>query len=1263
MVRFNYCCRRIFFAVIALGLLGIDFVDAQELPQLPNPAIPFVIPWDDASEGITNVKDLRGTPEKADKRIIVSDGHFHLQEADGTVGRRVRLLGTNLDGESCFPTREEAEIMAARMARFGINCVRLHKIDRYCKPKGIFTDSNLDTIDPEQLDRMDYLIYQLKEHGIYVDLNLHVSRTYPFTNETPNYQGYPSGSRGLDIFYEPMIRMQKDYARELLSHDNPYIPGPATYAEEPAIALVEINNENGLLFQWWQWKLESMPREGDAAVYRNALKAQWNDWLTNKYCSDDMLEAEWGKGIIPFGDEMLVNGTFSNTLSPWYLENHDNLATYTLEPDGGPKGGPALRVDINNTAVSYYVKVSQSKLSCEKGMPYTVSFWAKADEERTVMFYMDKAYGDDRTLARSDISLTTDWRHFTVTLTPNDSDDNVRFGFSNLEAQTGSVWFADVSMKPRYGPEMLDTEMIDDTGKLKFPWYLEKNKSTYGNATYTASETPDGNPAVCVNVSEAYLESELYKLKVNHRDLQFKPNQSYILTFWAKGDNAQTIYPYIAMSQSPWSVIGKGPKLELTTEWKQYTVELKNSANDEIIGRLCFSDFGGKTGQVWIGNVSLRTSSGTTGVPDDESLGNISIIDRGTYTKHSERKIQDWIHFLWDTEEAYWSEMRNYLKNELGCQSLLIGTQCGQSPGPIQEKYFDVIDMHSYWEHPTFPNVSWSATDWYINNTSVTTSADGGNITRIASCRMEGKPFVVTEINHPAPNVHGTEDMIFHAVYGALQDWDGIFSYGYSRGNHQKITGYFDMSHHPTKLAMHPIVAALFLRGDVSSAENKYVATVSPNMVRDLLLKQRSAKISTYDVGIDQRMALQSKVMLDVDESVQDFSTSVSVTNEVIESDTGEIKWDSTAGQQAVTVDAPKSKAIIGVVDGRTFGFDNNELMVTVGDTDNNWAAITLSVMEGKDFSSPGKILLVATGNVGNTGMYWDWYDQEGGPVTVRNNWGTEPSIVEGINASIKLPVAADMVKVWVLDNRGQRTGVTLPVQPVDENHSFFEINESYATLWYEITIGDKDVKKMNINSVRLIDEHTGKVLVKGQIPASSDFAQNQVVLLLRKKNAPVISKDEIAYIAQTTIDKDGSYVFKFPFHGDINEYELMIRLGEELKNDTITKAVVDYRWIDAGIRIFKINDNQLSGEIYINNYYDVEGLTYTICLAFYDDNNKLIGVSMKENIQNVGAGITTDDLRADIPSGAVKAAAMIWSNYTQMIPLGKDDMILNTLH
>jgi len=100
----------------------------------------------------------------------------------------------------------------------------------------------------------------------------------------------------------------------------------------------------------------------------------------------------------------------------------------------------------------------------------------------------------------------------------------------------------------------------------------------------------------------------------------------------------------------------------------------------------------------------------------------------------------------------------------------------------------------------------------------------------------------------------------------------------------------------------------------------------------------------------------------------------------------------------------------------------------------------------------------------------------------------------------------------------------------------------------------------MNVNNARFIEEQTGRVLIKGQIPVSSDFSKNQVVLLLRKKNAQVISKNEIAYANQTTVNSDGSYMFKFPFHGNINEYELMIRIGEQLVNDTITKAVVDYK-------------------------------------------------------------------------------------------------------
>jgi len=62
-----------------------------------------------------------------------------------------------------------------------------------------------------------------------------------------------------------MIRMQRDYARALLARVNPYTH--TSYAQEPCVAMVEINNENSLL----QLKVASLPE-----YYRADVLKKWN---------------------------------------------------------------------------------------------------------------------------------------------------------------------------------------------------------------------------------------------------------------------------------------------------------------------------------------------------------------------------------------------------------------------------------------------------------------------------------------------------------------------------------------------------------------------------------------------------------------------------------------------------------------------------------------------------------------------------------------------------------------------------------------------------------------------------------------------------------------------------------------------------------------------------------------------------------------------------------------------------------------------------
>ena len=66
-----------------------------------------------------------------------------------------------------------AERRAACYAKYGINAVRLHKFADGPGWAGIQSEASSVQMDPDGLERMDYFVSQLKQHGIYVKLSAH----------------------------------------------------------------------------------------------------------------------------------------------------------------------------------------------------------------------------------------------------------------------------------------------------------------------------------------------------------------------------------------------------------------------------------------------------------------------------------------------------------------------------------------------------------------------------------------------------------------------------------------------------------------------------------------------------------------------------------------------------------------------------------------------------------------------------------------------------------------------------------------------------------------------------------------------------------------------------------------------------------------------------------------------------------------------------------------------------------------------------------
>ena len=393
---------------------------------------PFQLPWDDASESATNISWLNDKPAGRDGLVHVKDGHLFAGE------KRLRIFGVNTCFAANFPDKDMAPKVAARMAKFGINCVRFHHMDMLSAPGGIFAKDGR-TLDPGQLDKLDFFIAELKKNGIYADLNLHVSRTYPDCPRAEK-KGNPDYDKGVDNYCAAMIALQKDYARDLLTHVNAYTG--KRYADEPAVALVVINNENALGFQWWAGQMDDLPNP-----YREELESLWAAWILKKHGSDEAARKAWSEGAREPGAEMLADPS-------WSFEQHGGASqSHSVE------NGLITLIVRNPGTESWHVQFSTSPLAVKAGS-YEVRFRWRASEsgvdikDANLSVALMQSHEPWKVLGSANVKSRVPFHEASATIQITEADDKARltiggmgktpgvFEFSGLKQFTG------ISLRP-----------------------------------------------------------------------------------------------------------------------------------------------------------------------------------------------------------------------------------------------------------------------------------------------------------------------------------------------------------------------------------------------------------------------------------------------------------------------------------------------------------------------------------------------------------------------------------------------------------------------------------------------------------------------------------------------------------------------------------------------------------------------------------------------------------------------------------------------
>ena len=418
------------FRVVLLAVLLMTHQAAPSWGE--EPLFPFVVSYD-SPENVTNVSAWLGGPAGASGFVRAEGGHL------ATGAGPIRFWATNLCFDACFPSHEQAEQLAARLARLGFNCVRMHHMDS----RSIWGASRDKlTIDPERLELLDYLIYQLKSRGIYTNINLHVSRSLGDAEGFPGQLERPKYDKGLGNFEPRMIELQKKYARDLLAHVNPYTK--TAYTDEPAIAFVEISNEDALFAEWARGSIDAL-----AEPYSTTFRGLWNEWLDKKYGSTEQVRKAWSTGASPLGEEMLDKaGIPSALVAPWHLQRDAAARAEWAVEENGPGGKRSLKLSIDSKGRDSWIpQLLRSGLTVRAAEPYTLSFRLRANRAGQIGVNCGMSHAPWSRLGLSaNVKTGTEWKDYSFTFIADRDETDARITFTNFEP--GTYELSDISLRP-----------------------------------------------------------------------------------------------------------------------------------------------------------------------------------------------------------------------------------------------------------------------------------------------------------------------------------------------------------------------------------------------------------------------------------------------------------------------------------------------------------------------------------------------------------------------------------------------------------------------------------------------------------------------------------------------------------------------------------------------------------------------------------------------------------------------------------------------
>ncbi|MEO1628773.1 MAG: T9SS type A sorting domain-containing protein, partial [Bacteroidota bacterium] len=544
--------------------------------------------------------------------------------------------------------------------------------------------------------------------------------------------------------------------------------------------------------------------------------------------------------------------------------------------------------------------------------------------------------------------------------------------------------------------------------------------------------------------------------------------------------------------------------ISLNNNWQEYSFTVKAPEDNELEARLSVS-LADQVGAVWLDQLRMEEAS-IVGLEDGEELsaGNIRRIHWSDRLFHTPQRIADQAEFYFSIQKGYFDDMYQFLRDRLGVQVPITGTNAITGHGEAMSmQNMDFVDDHAYWNHPLFPSIPWSSYDWLIDNEPMVKSEFLGTIPGLfAGLAARGKPYTISEYNHPFPNHFQTELFAILTAYASLHDADALMLYSYNE-SHQNweadwINGFFNIHRNNAMMGLFPIYSYAFRQKLLTADPDPILIDYPEDYVYQLSVDDNTGPWTAfhpYESGIGLQRAIRTQGY--AAEEVPDFSDLPSTPGRVFETAGEETRVNTNEGIVAST--GEQFIGICGFLDqanGQQFG----PLQLQSA---NSFGTLSWLSLDEQPLPQSQRSVIALSSRIQNEGMVWD------GDQTVHDQWGTSPTSIFPLQIALRLQIDAPAIQVHPLDATGAASTYRTYL-PNDEG--IFDIlldQREDKTLWF----GIETTQLTNVQSVsattfdmRIHPNPTGALLhLSAQLPKGHRQAEwiisNSMGQTVRRRN------------------------------------------------------------------------------------------------------------------------------------------------------------------